>query len=204
MTRRFKKGYAWCLTINNPRFVPDIKMIEDIIKDPDSHEVAFLYAGREHYSMIDIKYRKLTPHFQMIIVFGAKKTFKDVKKLFPRAHIEAAVGSFLQAYSYCCKEDKNGYKCGQQGWAEYLHDNYLRSGQYLIDNPIKPSMVGPMEGVGDGKYYQSPPLPSLKSSPGSVDIDGERYDAYDPFGDPAVLAEDWEFDRLNVHPKYFD
>lgn len=206
--KRINTSYSWCLTINNPRYIPDIKTVESIVANPEDYEVAYMYVGREHYNMIDIKYRKLTPHFQMLITFGCRKTFKDVKKLFPRAHIEATVGSFRQALNYCLKEDTRGYKCGQLEWAEYLHNNYISSGQCLIDNypsmdkPDKVSTVVNKEGVGDGKYYQSPPLPS---APGRSDASpGKAADRFDPFGDPALLAEDWELDRLNTHPRYFD
>ena len=46
-----------------------------------------------------------TKHHQIYISFKNAKSFETIKKLFPKAHIEAMKGTPTQASDYCTKED---------------------------------------------------------------------------------------------------
>ena len=46
-----------------------------------------------------------TKHHQIYISFKNAKSFETIKKLFPKAHIEAMKGTPTQASEYCTKED---------------------------------------------------------------------------------------------------
>lgn len=52
------------------------------------------------------KSKKGTKHYQMFIVFRRPVSFKFVKRLFPKAHIEPTRGSFHEANEYCKKQSK--------------------------------------------------------------------------------------------------
>ena len=45
-----------------------------------------------------------TPHLQGFIIFYTKKSFKQVKLLLPKAHIEKMKGTILHNRNYCAKE----------------------------------------------------------------------------------------------------
>lgn len=117
--------YAFCLTINNPRFIPDLKSIEVLEKNLLSHSICYMIVGKEGYNMIDIKYKKRTPHLQMVVVYGVQTSFTIVKNMFPRAHIEPLKGTLKAAVEYCKKE--GAYReYGKLPYAEYLVGRQLR------------------------------------------------------------------------------
>lgn len=49
--------------------------------------------------------KKETPHLQGYVEFKNARTFNQVKKLLPRAHIEKAKGNRQQNIDYCSKEN---------------------------------------------------------------------------------------------------
>lgn len=53
-----------------------------------------------------------TPHLQMYYHFANPRSLNAMKKLFPRAHIEACKGSPAQNLEYCTKTDKEAYMDG--------------------------------------------------------------------------------------------
>lgn len=53
-----------------------------------------------------------TPHLQGFVYFNKQVSFVFMKKLFPRCHLEIAVGSDQQASDYCKKSDKDAFEKG--------------------------------------------------------------------------------------------
>jgi hypothetical protein len=49
-------------------------------------------------------YNTYNPHFQMAVCFVEPKGFKEVKALFPRAHIESLKNAYYKSVYYCMKE----------------------------------------------------------------------------------------------------
>lgn len=85
----------YLLTINNPTETDDefynfLKSLKDI-----KYFIFQREKGEE----------KGTEHFQIYIEFTFGKRFDQLKKIFPRAHIEQRQGSKTQAKKYCSKED---------------------------------------------------------------------------------------------------
>ena len=126
------KTHGYCLTINNPKESdwlpylqleeptehpfgwPDLKK-EGIVKKSEfrrmhgvlhKHGIQYIIYGKEIG-------KNETLHYQMFVVFRRTTSFSKVKKIFPRAHIEHARGSFKEAADYCKKQDK---------YYEYGHD----------------------------------------------------------------------------------
>lgn len=54
-----------------------------------------------------------TPHLQGYINFKNAKSFKAVKKLMPRAHIEISMGTAKDNLNYCSKQDKEPFIKGE-------------------------------------------------------------------------------------------
>ncbi len=79
----------WCLTINNPvdGDVPEDKTI-----------FSYLVIGKEVG-------KEGVPHLQIFVSYPKRKRLAQVKSDFPRAHIEQAKGTPLQASTYCKKDD---------------------------------------------------------------------------------------------------
>lgn len=84
-----KQARGWCFTINN-------------YTDQDTESMpnvpGYVIYGRE------VAPETGTPHLQGFAYFPNKATFKKVKALFPRAHIEIMKGTAEQAIVYCKKE----------------------------------------------------------------------------------------------------
>ncbi len=78
----------WCLTINNP-------VVDDVPDDKSQFE--YIIVGNEVGT-------EGTNHLQMYICFNSRVRLTQVKKLFPRAHIERMRGSPTQAAAYCKKD----------------------------------------------------------------------------------------------------
>lgn len=116
------RSYSYCWTINNPG-QEDEDALAALEKDPI---VRYLLFGREKGEQEE------TPHLQGYVYFHNKKTFSTLKKLLPRAHIEACKGSPEQNIAYCKKEGdfyesgsppmskKRKGELGAEYWAEQL------------------------------------------------------------------------------------
>ena len=201
MSKNKNKAYGWMLTINNPVF-KDVELVSAMLQSPETYQIAYFCNGWEHYSVVDIKYRKLTPHYQMLIVFGVYKTFKDVKALFPRAHIEALWATVDRASSYC-KKDGVFKEAGSMDWAEFL------LGESKLGGELKDS-----DG-GKGVVLPPPPslIPSFSSVPGTVVIDGDEYQVVilpspspstNLDGDPMLYGDLFNWSISDEYPKYWD
>lgn len=53
-----------------------------------------------------------TPHLQGFAYWASLKSFEQVRRLLPGAHIEPQRGTNLQAYDYCCKADSAPWAAG--------------------------------------------------------------------------------------------
>ncbi len=85
---RPQKSKHWCFTINNP--TPD---------EVDLHDSRFAYivVGEE---VGDTG----TPHLQGYVCFTTRQRLTQVKKIFPRAHLEMKRGTVIEAITYCKKD----------------------------------------------------------------------------------------------------
>jgi hypothetical protein len=119
------KSNGFSITINNPRparliegamvpaesdFVSTLKMHNIVVGVEVIHYIVGYEGG---YSRESIRknnfrelhgYKPLTPHLQCAIYFKDPKSFKEVKKIFPRAHIERLRLPYVAAWFYCKKE----------------------------------------------------------------------------------------------------
>lgn len=84
-------GKRWCFTVNN--YTED--EIESVRSLPAKYHVFGYETGESG-----------TPHLQGFAVFAEMKRMAAMKKLLPRAHLELAKGSSLQASDYCKKDGK--------------------------------------------------------------------------------------------------
>ncbi|AXQ65403.1 MAG: putative viral replication protein [Circular genetic element sp.] len=89
-----QRSRNWCFTWNNPT-LGDLAHIRNIL----SHEHA-LYGV---FGMEEAPTTK-TPHAQGYIQFKTMKSFAQMKKALPQAHLEAAKGTPKQNQEYCTKE----------------------------------------------------------------------------------------------------
>lgn len=133
-----KRNY--CLTINNPEetdedFLEYVKKIE--------HLKYFVFQR-------EVGEKNNTPHFQAYIEFTNNKTFQTMKTLFPRAHIEARIGTKKQARDYCMKEKKEVKT--DDGIADF---ETRISGPYeygdFVDDGERSDLDGIMEMIEEGK-----------------------------------------------------
>lgn len=85
----------WMLTINN-----EARSLEELAEYTKNLE-HFKYAMFQREEGEE----KHTPHIQMFLVFNIAKRFSTVQNYFPRAHIEAVIGTNAQARDYCSKQD---------------------------------------------------------------------------------------------------
>ena len=112
------KNYGYCLTINNPTekdflLRADHKGAEDQLywdirtgdqsfakRDAYDRYPAFKQWNID-YLLIGTEYGKNgTKHYQMVVVFNVQKTLGQVKKIWPRAHIEYMKGTLKEAADY--------------------------------------------------------------------------------------------------------
>lgn len=84
-----KKFRAYCFTINN---YTDLEYTTVTAMD-----CRYLCVGKEIGE-------SGTPHLQGYVYYNNPRAFKSVKKIMPRAHIEPAKGTPLQASEYCKKD----------------------------------------------------------------------------------------------------
>lgn len=87
---------AWCFTLNNYT-KSDVRRIKDYISEETITYVCF---GKEK------GVARKTKHLQGYIRFTARTSFRNVKLLFPRCHLEAAKGSPQQNIKYCSKDGR--------------------------------------------------------------------------------------------------
>jgi len=124
--------HAWVLTINNPiasdllvnleplkkyiTFGKDKQFSGDYRNPYEAYDKKVFKTQQPELFKNDIIYiiygkevapETLTIHYQMCVVFSRKKSFKKVKEIFPRAHIEPMRGSLQQNKNYCHKANKH-------------------------------------------------------------------------------------------------
>lgn len=141
------KTHGYCLTINNPKesdWLPYLQIEptenpfgwtdpkkEGIVKKSEfrrmhsvlhKHGIQYIIYGKEIG-------KNETQHYQMFVVFRRTTSFSKVKKIFPRAHIEHARGTFKEAADYCKKQDKY-YEYGYE--INVCKDNIQRD-QFLMN-----------------------------------------------------------------------
>lgn len=85
---------AFCFTTNN----------YDLDDEIDASSLYAVYGAR--YLIIGYeKGEQGTPHLQCYVYFDTMKSFKQLKKIISRSHIEIAKGTPQQNFDYCSKED---------------------------------------------------------------------------------------------------
>lgn len=85
----YDKSRAWCFTLNNYTDL-EYTAIQEIV-------CRYLLVGKEVGKCG-------TPHLQGYIYFDSRRSLGGMKKLIPRAHLEPAKGTPLQASLYCKKD----------------------------------------------------------------------------------------------------
>lgn len=83
---------GWIIVVNNPTD-DDLNHLKLVSQQAD-----YMIVGDE------VGDKEGTPHYQGYAYWKDKKTFKAIKKLVPRAHLEIANGSPEQNQSYCSKQ----------------------------------------------------------------------------------------------------
>jgi hypothetical protein len=111
------KFYAYCLTINNPSDSDFLLRRSEESTSPygwvDPADAQYTGKRDLHrtypllkkygidYLLIGTEYgKKGTKHYQMVVVFNVQKTLGQVKKIWPRAHIEYMKGTLKEAAKY--------------------------------------------------------------------------------------------------------
>lgn len=90
-----KQFRNFCLTLNNEKRT-DEELLEYVKTIP---YIKYAIFQRERGE------KKGTEHIQMYLEFSMQRTFNDLKKIFPKAHIEQRLGTKEQARDYCRKEE---------------------------------------------------------------------------------------------------
>jgi len=87
------KGFGYCLTINRPNVgdYPSDVLIRNQV------DFVYLIVGEEFAPVTG------TFHYQVAVHFSKEMKWKDIKSLFPLAHIEVMKSSLLRNVSYCMK-----------------------------------------------------------------------------------------------------
>lgn len=85
-----QRSRSWCLTINNytPEIVTQLKEMKN---------VQYIIVGDEVGT-------NGTPHLQIYFRLKTQKTFSKIKKEYPTAHIERAIGNDADNRKYCSKQ----------------------------------------------------------------------------------------------------
>ncbi|QCX35080.1 replication-associated protein [Blackfly multicomponent virus 2] len=119
MTCQKKRDFCW--TINNPTPLDD----DNVLALKSHASVRYLIVGQE-------KGEEGTPHLQGYVYFKNQVQFSFLKKLLPRAHIEACRGTPDHNIAYCSKEgsffehgdrpisQKRKGELGKEYWEEQL------------------------------------------------------------------------------------
>lgn len=90
------RSRGWCFTINNYTDA-DVASMSQVSEHESTAYVIYGY---------EIAPDTGTPHLQCFAYFPNKASFKAVKEMFPRAHIEVMKGTKKQAIDYCKKDGK--------------------------------------------------------------------------------------------------
>lgn len=123
------KKNSWFLTINNP-LDTELELCKAVVSTQLENRMRVDLAGT-HYGNLPkdtVRYKKDLPiqgisyfgfaeevgklgtkHLHCIVVFTSAKTFSSVKKLFPRANIQAMRGNLDEASEYVRKDGKYHY-----------------------------------------------------------------------------------------------
>lgn len=126
---------GWIIVINNYT-EKDLEQLKNLTKTADA-----LIVGKEVGE-------KGTPHYQCFGYWKDKKTFKSLKKLVPRAHLEIPIQSPKVNWEYCSKQEvvfEHGV-CpmpGKRTDLEAIKKICKESGKMaeVVDNAINPSQV---------------------------------------------------------------
>lgn len=95
-SKTFVRGVNFVFTINNPT-EDDEELITSNVGDDDTSFICYVIYGHEEGD-------GGTYHLQGFCQLHKQKTLRQVKKIFPRAHIEKVLGTQLQAIQYCKKD----------------------------------------------------------------------------------------------------
>lgn len=117
VTMSKKKGYyVFVLTINNPT-VSDFRAVS-ALRDETSYAIHGVF-GREHFTL-KAKQEGKTAHLQACIAFGVPTSWLDVKRLFPRAHIETKMRTNYATIVAYCKKENDYFEFGDELFAHWL------------------------------------------------------------------------------------
>lgn len=194
MNRATKMHKAYCLTVNNPTKM-DHDMVHLLLDPANMFKYSLIHfvVGYEHYNIISVKYAKKTPHLQIAMCFSEPKSFFDIKRLFPRAHIESIRTSYNRAVSYCLKEADQGMQrqVGSKSYANFKLYNVLEE-NYQLDSMFDHCVM--LYGAQDEVDRFFIPKTTVKVD----DSTGGRGVSITPPTPPSSSGFDsWEFDRLN-------
>lgn len=120
----------WIVVINNPTSVDNDSVAELFT----SNRVRYAVVGREVGA-------SGTPHLQCFVIFRSNQRFSAVHNLLPRAHLEPARGTSLQASNYCKKDgdfDEYG-ELGGQGNRTDLKTIIEWGDKFCVDNGFPPT-----------------------------------------------------------------
>lgn len=93
------RSRGWCFTLNN-HTAEERRAVRHI-------DCNYIIYGKEVGD-------KGTPHLQGYLQFQNKKSFLQIKKLLPRAHLENTRGSIKSNVRYCSKEDPEPFEKGKR------------------------------------------------------------------------------------------
>lgn len=89
------RSRSWCFTVNNY----NDEELNILHKEKYKKQIAYAVIGEEIGE-------NNTPHLQGYVRFKNQKIFDQLKKIYPRAHIELAKGSDNDNFNYCTKDNK--------------------------------------------------------------------------------------------------
>lgn len=164
-----KKTRAWTLTINNPTKEEE-QIIDNLFDDDKVVDLVGQYERGESGTL----------HIQLLINWKNPRSFGGVKKLFPRAHIEA-VKNLIGTAKYCSKEDtreellpsweKIGSKALQKEW------NMEQEQKEVSDKYVTDDCEDPLEGKTLRPWQEE-----ILELYGTEPDDRKIYWYYDPIG----------------------
>lgn len=114
-----RKSNGWVIVINNPTEY-DMHMLWHFYNN--KMQVEHCIIGNEGFIRAPFSGGKpRTPHMQCAVWFTAPQSFKDLKRVLPRAYLDQLKFDYTAAVSYCRKE---GYfmEVGDQYYAQRQQD----------------------------------------------------------------------------------
>lgn len=200
------RARGWCMTMNNYT-----EKFFDGLKDWAEKNVEYAVIGREVGE-------SGTPHLQIYFEFSTMKSFKQMKKLHNKLHIEKRIGTKEQAANYC-KKDGNYIEIGELRESKQGKRNDIENARELVKKGAtmkeicehstsyqaircaelmrkyynvkrnwKPTVYWYFGATGTGKSYAA----FSESDPDNrwVSLDGLKWwDGYD--GEPDVIIDDF-------------